>query len=322
MTISYTFGMKPEEKIVIYLKHLHQQGLIDPYDEALQDELDGLGAKQIGRDLETLSNMLEGIKAIKKGRRKVYRLIKPIDIFSEMFRNNFKLGMLFEMARDGMQEIIEEWNEIAHKEHKPYMFFNIPFEDIDTIENNQNFISLKNAIERREYRHIDLKGYNPKSFKDVKPVKLLFSEGNWYVAYVDGKDLRISRIAFIDKVSYSCKSQAYQPSSVKQYLNWLKNGYQNPFSRYGIPSKTATLYAKPNIAHYFDEDMKKFFPSQQFIEKEANGGVRFSIRYTQEMEILPFVQRWMPDLLIESPSELKEAYRLKLKEAIGGINGH
>jgi predicted DNA-binding transcriptional regulator YafY len=85
---------------------------------------------------------------------------------------------------------------------------------------------------------------------------------------------------------------------------------------YGEDPKIAKIKAKPSIAKYFDEGMKKFLPSQIFKSKEKDGSVIFTLSYTQALEVLPFIQKWMPDLLILEPSELKDAYRKKLEEAL------
>jgi predicted DNA-binding transcriptional regulator YafY len=34
------------------------------------------------------------------------------------------------------------------------------------------------------------------------------------------------------------------------------------------------------------------------------------------IEILPFIQKWMPDLVIVEPQELKDAYVKKLNQAL------
>jgi predicted DNA-binding transcriptional regulator YafY len=34
--------------------------------------------------------------------------------------------------------------------------------------------------------------------------------------------------------------------------------------------------------------------------------VRFSIAFTQPLEILPFIKRWAPDLVVLSPQDLRE----------------
>jgi predicted DNA-binding transcriptional regulator YafY len=62
--------------------------------------------------------------------------------------------------------------------------------------------------------------------------------------------------------------------------------------------------------------MKRFFPTQRFLEKTEENGVRFSVDYTQPMEILPFIRRWMPDLIIEAPQELVDVHKESLRKAI------
>jgi predicted DNA-binding transcriptional regulator YafY len=305
--------MNAIEKLLIILEALHTRPYVDAYDETLLDRL-GCSPKQLGRDLQTLESYFEQIVSFKQGKRKAYKLINTVDVLSEAYRNNdLPLGMLFEMAREGMPELFSELETITKEQDGVYIFFNSPLEEIEDFEKTPTFRSLKDAIKRLEYRNIFLKG--GKRFINVKPIKLIFSEGNWYVAYIDGDTLRISRISFIDKVTYASKNN-YRASDTKPFLTWLKQHYQNPFSRYDTTLHEAILYAKPNIAHYFDEGMKRFFPTQRFIEKTEEGGVRFSVVYTQEKEILPFVRCWMPDLVIEVPQSLVAAHFSILKTSI------
>ncbi len=87
-------------------------------------------------------------------------------------------------------------------------------------------------------------------------------------------------------------------------------------TRFDQEPQKATLKASPAIARYFQPDMKKFFTSQQFLSEQEDGSVLFTLRYTQPLEILPFVQKWLPDLVILEPAELREAYRKKLQQAV------
>ncbi len=289
---------------------------IDSYDEELQELLE-IGQRQLARELKALNEHYDFIVQVSQGRRIAYKLIERNDIIHKAFQTkSLQLGMLFEMAKEGMPEIIEEWRKITQHEQSPYLFFNTPYEEIKELEKNSNFRSLKKAIEEREYRDIRLKGREQREFHAIKPVKLIFSEGNWYIAYVDCKQLRLSRINFIDRVSYSKGKINFSQDSIAPYLQWLESRFQNSFSRYDLTPKRAFLKAQPNIAHYFQPTMKKFFKSQRYIETLEDGTIRLSIDYTQAMEILPFVQRWMPDLIIESPDSLKEQYRAKLLKAL------
>jgi predicted DNA-binding transcriptional regulator YafY len=61
------------------------------------------------------------------------------------------------------------------------------------------------------------------------------------------------------------------------------------------------------------ENSKKFFNSQKFIENCRDGGVKFEISYTQPLEILPFIQSWLPNLEILEPQSLKDELFSNLK---------
>jgi len=65
--------------------------------------------------------------------------------------------------------------------------------------------------------------------------------------------------------------------------------------------------------------LNSFLSSQKFIEKQDDDSIIFTVDYTQNLEILPFIQSWMPNITIVEPQELKEAYLKKLQEAVNNI---
>ncbi|MDK9694572.1 MAG: WYL domain-containing protein [Sulfurimonas sp.] len=287
---------------------------IDAYDEALQDGT-GLQTKQLGRVLDELSEHFDSIVCEKKGKKKSYRLIKPIDIFSETFKNSHEIGWLFQMAHDGDPEIFRELENYTNQNRHIYKFKNTPFEDIDTLESKEVFKRLRLAVEAREYRRIKF-AYDEKTYDNLKCLKLIFMDNNWYIAFIDEEEkLRFGRISFIEEVLYATKAGSFQSASVAKHLEFL-DGVQNSMTLFGVEKKIATIKAMPNIAKYFDKDMKIFLSSQKFVKKEADGSVIFALSYTQPIEILPFIQRWLPDLIIVEPQELREELHKKLSIAL------
>jgi predicted DNA-binding transcriptional regulator YafY len=123
----------------------------------------------------------------------------------------------------------------------------------------------------------------------------------------------LSRVSFIEDVSYASNMGSYQKSSVKEQLDFIQNHIQNSFTRYDLPLKTATIKVLPQKARYFERGMKKFFSSQKFQEKLEDGSIIFTLKYTQPLEILPFIQRWLPHLTILEPEELKQQMLKKLE---------
>ncbi|MDQ1337948.1 MAG: hypothetical protein QG617_915 [Campylobacterota bacterium] len=311
MSTSSTF-----KKYLFVLEELEKRAdkTLDAYNEVLQEGT-GLQTKQLGRVLDELLEHFDSIICEKKGKKKSYRLIKPIDIFSETFKNSYEIGWLFQMAHDGDPEIFRELENYTNKNRHIYKFKNTPFEDIDTLESKEVFKRLRLAVEAREYRRIKFM-FDEKVYDNLKCLKLIFMDNNWYIAFVDAEEkLRFGRISFIEEVLYATKAGSFQSASVAKHLEFL-DGVQNSMTLFGVEKKIATIKAMPNIAKYFDKDMKIFLSSQKFLKKEADGSVIFTLLYTQPIEILPFIQRWLPDLIIIEPQELKDELHKKLFSAL------
>jgi hypothetical protein len=289
------------------------------YDEELQSEI-GISQKQLDRILEELTNSFDSIVVEKVGKRKAYKMLKPIDIFVEAFSTTNEIGWFFNMAHDADPEIFKELAQYTNPQKHLYKFFNTPFEDMATLEGKISFKRLKNAVELHEYR--DIKFYdNNTIYKNLKCIKLLFMDNNWYIAYVDEADtLKFGRISFIEEVSYSKGKNTFQPHSVEKHLEFIESSLQNSMTLYGVKIKTATIQAKPKIAKYFKEGMKKFLSTQTFKKELEDGSVLFTLNYTQELEVLPFIQKWLPDLIILEPQELKEHYTRKLQQSLNNLS--
>ena len=304
------------EKYITALSELSGRSdrTITAHDHRLK-ELLGRSERQIDRILEELSEVFDAIVVTPNSRPKAYKLLKPIDLFEEAFQKYDELGWLFDMMQERDPEIFDKLTQKADLDHDLYQFQNTPFEDLESIESKKSFQHLKTAVKNREYRNLTFK--DGKTFRDVKCLKLIFMEGNWYLAYItmDGL-LKFGRINFIERVDYSKNASAFQKASVAKEMRFLKTRLQNPFTLYGKEPQKATLRATPAIAQYFDKEMKKFLASQKFLKREPDGSILFEVSYTQEMEILPFVQKWMPDLIIEAPQALRNAYRKKVEAAL------
>jgi len=306
-------------KYKIVLEEFHTRKVIDSYDERLIELLDGMSQRNLERVLKEFEREFDNIILEKQGKRNIYRLIKPLDVFKESFNNATDIGWFLNMAHNGAPELFAGLEELTQKDKEIYLFKNTPFEDTNTIESSQNFKRLKRNIEAREYTKITF-FYDDKEYDNLKPIKLVFVDNNWYIAYVDCDNLlKFGRISFIKRVDYGSKSGHFQPSSVEKHKAFLIHDLQNAMTLCGKEKKTATIKATPLIAKYFKEDMKKFLSSQKFIEELDDGSVIFTVQYTQELEVLPFVQKWLPDLIILEPKELREAYVEKLQS---GINNH
>ncbi len=293
--------------------HKRSDNVLDAYDERLIDEC-GLSVKQMGRTLEEIANELDGIETIKIGRKKAYKLIKPIDLFIETFKNSNDISWLFNMAHEGDPEVFKELEQFTKKTKHVFQFKNTPFEDTETLEEKEIFKTLKRAVKNREYAKVTFKGSETQD--NLKCLKLIFMQGNWYLAYVNERDqVRFGRISFMEKVEYASKAESFQPSTVKKQMNFLKN-IQNAMTLYDKPKQIARLKASGFAAKYFYDGMKPFLSSQKFEKILDDGSVVFTVEYTQALEVMPFIQSWLPNISILEPKDLKEKYLKKLNYTI------
>jgi predicted DNA-binding transcriptional regulator YafY len=309
------------QKTLFVLEEFHrrQDGILDAYDAVLIKEFGDISTRQLGRFLDALTVEIDNIEAIKVGRRNAYRLIKPMDLFVETFKNSHEISWIFNMAHEGNPEVFQELEQFTKKTKHVFQFKNTPFEDTKTLEEQTLFKTLKRAVENREYVKITFKG-NDTPIDNLKCLKLIFMEGNWYLAYVNAMDrLRFGRVSFMQTVTYATKRESFQPMGVKKQMAFLKT-IQNAMTLYDVPKKIARLKVNSYSAKYFTPEMKPFFSSQKFEKQLDDGSIIFTIEYTQTMEIMPFIQSWLPNISILEPAPLKEAYRQRLLRAQEGFN--
>ena len=311
---------KKTNAIFKLMEHFLTQKEISSYDEALIDEF-GCDRKTLERYLLDIEANYTHIVTIKKSRKKFWKLIRVSDIFEEFISNSYDLTNLFDLAQSFDPEIFKELekgtlSKIANSNAQVFLFKNSIMEDLKSEASKEIFKQLKVAVKNHEYRDIYYE-YEKKSLcKNEQCLKLIFMDNNWYIVVIDAKKrLRFRRLSFISKVSYASKTN-FSRGEVEPYLAFLKR-VQNAMTLYGVEPKIAVIKATPNIAKYFDDGMKRFLPSQKFKSKKADGSIVFTLEYTQELEVLPLIQKWLPDLIVVEPLELKEAYRKKLEVAMG-----
>ena len=292
---------------------------ISSYDEDILEEFK-CSVKTLERYLNEIEGSYTHIITIKQSRKKVWKLVRVSDIFEEFINNSYDLTNLFDLAKNFDPEIFKELekgtlSKVANNNESVFLFKNSIMEELQSDKAKVIFKSLKEAIKNYEYRDIVYRYNEEVTHKNEKCLKLVFMDNNWYLAVLDqDNNFYFRRLSFIVDVSYSYRNSYYK-KEITPYLRFLKT-VQNAMTLYSSDEKIATIKATPMVAKYFEKDMKRFLPSQRFQDKEEDGSIIFTLSYTQNLEILPFIQKWLPDLIIIKPLELKEAYRKKLKEAL------
>ena len=315
--------LKKTKALFKLMEYFLTQKEISSYDERILDEF-GCDKKTLERYLQEIESSYAHIVTIKKAQKKVWKFVRVSDIFEEFIKNSDDILGLFLMAQEFDPYIFKELekgtlSKVAKNDENIFLFKNSIMEEMQEAKTQKIFKELKEAIKKHEYRDL-LYVYNQEVvYEDIKPLKLMFMDNNWYLAFItQEKEFKFSRLSFIKQLKKRASQTGFQSKELKPYFDFLPK-VQNAMTLYGVESKVARLKALPNIAKYFTKDMKKFLPSQTFQELLADGSVIFTVEYTQELEVLPFVQKWMPDLIIVEPKELDQHYVEKLNNYFKNI---
>ena len=297
---------KKVHSIFTLMKVLVEKKSVRANDKELAEELGYDSTRTLSRHLEDISQLYPEIIKVRQKEGNIYQLVDVSYIFQKIISTTDDLYWLIELVDKWDSSILGNLSErVSNKEKDIFLYKNSPFEELQTDKQKEIFRQLQIAIMDKRYQNIHYTYDKPRVHHQALCLKLVFMEQNWYVAIVDKESgLRFLRIAFITNLSPSSKHDASREDTT-QYDDFFKT-FQNSMTKFGNTRETAYIKASKYVAKYFKKDMKPFFESQQFIKESKDGSIEFSIEYTQAMEILPFIKRWLPDLEILSPKTLDE----------------
>ena len=237
------------------------------------------------------------------------------------------------LLQDLSDEAKERLKRTIDEDENIYLFVSYPFERTNGAM-RQHMRDLKRAVKAREYRRIVHRHRGELRDDIVACLRLIFSDGNWYLAaenvdesLSDEDRFMLVRLSFVRDIDYVRDAEGHPDERYIEYPEKLLEKYREFFPRIQNamtlyrPFDTARIQASPTIAPYFKEGAKRFFPSQRFACENEDGSVEFTLEYTQPLEILPFIKRWAPNLTVLEPAELRhemqDAMRLALERHEG-----
>ena len=176
-----------------------------------------------------------------------------------------------------------------------------PYEDL---ENFQLLNKLKYSIKYRKVLNIAYFSDKEYYFYNVKPLKIVFAEGNWYLAGLSDDDInngfKFLRINFIKDIKETSKTFQIP----KEAVEFLKS-FQTLFSKYKEPYFDVIVKVDKQVVRFFKN--KKFLSSQVKIKSE-NGSLILKYTINNEIEILNLAKKWLPHMKIIKPYWLKEKF--------------
>ncbi len=277
--------------------------------------------RTIQRDIKILKRFLsDSLISHKKG---CYKLIEISDIssillnaknsqdikdffeFLTFFDENF-FPIFKDLSSSFLKKIKKEAKRIYHIHENP----------IEKPPKTITFERIKHAVKFR--KHIDIVYFENyrRDLKRVKPLKIVYAKGNWYLAsltenYKMNNGFKFFRLNFIKSVKIL--SETFQTD--EEALHFIEN-FQSLFQNYKTPSYEVKLKVDAIIARHFK--VKKYLKSQQ-ITPLKNGDIIVSYKINNDMEILPLVKTWIPHIKIISPNHLKEKLLKDIKTLLDDI---
>jgi len=200
-----------------------------------------------------------------------------------------------------IKEIRRESKVYYHILEKPIEELNNPFLDL-----------IKEAIAMRRYIDVTLTEIKPKNLEMVKPIKIVFAEGNWYLAsitknYKTNYGFKFLRINFITDLKLH--SQTFQREIEAQ--KFIED-FQSLFQNYKSTNYEVTLRIDAKVSRYFK--VKKHLKSQKIIETKQNGDIIVTYQINNEMEIVPMIKKWIPHIRVLSPKTLDDRIKDEIRQ--------
>jgi len=192
-----------------------------------------------------------------------------------------------------------------------YDFKSRPFENM---QNHEVIKKLEHAIKFNKEIQIRYKSERTVSHANFKPYKILFLNENFYMVGENSSknQFEFRRIAMIEEVSYRNRTFTIH----KEITDFIKT-IQTPWANFGQSSKVIQLRIEKKIRRFFI--FKKYLPSQKVTKTYDNGDILVEYTVTNYHELEELIIKWLPNIEIVSPRNLKKMIKRTLKQKLSSL---
>lgn len=217
------------------------------------------------------------------------------------------LAILDELAKSGGRQFYLKAHNLIEQissNLSHHVYASIDSEALNS-EHLETFSKLEGAIKNRQTIKCS---YKNRQF-ELKPLKLVFFDGFWYLLCLDSKagdkfkKFHIKSIKNIEVLEFSF-----------DIPDELENRLQNTNSIWFQLDKKAfvvRLFLEKDVVVYFE---RKPLKSQSFSARYPDGSAEITIQVTHEMEILPVIQMYLPLVKIVEPQWLADDFKSLLQD--------
>jgi len=195
-------------------------------------------------------------------------------------------------------------SKIKNEEQSP-IYTKLNIEDISDKISDVNI--LENAIkEKKEINCQYIYKESERYSTTLQPLKIVNYEGFWYLVALRDNEIRkyylkeLSNIKITDVIfKVDTKIDELLNNSISIWFNQ----YEEPFE--------VKLYANKWAAKYFK---RRPLPTQSILSLNEDESMEFIVKITHEMEILPIIKYWIPNLHVVEPLWIRDIIKNDLKE--------
>ena len=208
--------------------------------------------------------------------------------------------------------ISDKTQNLIDKSMSVYDFKSRPFENMT---NHDVVKKLEHAIKFNKEVKIRYKSERAISHANFKPYKILFLNENFYMVGENSSknQFEFRRIAMIEEVEY--KNKTFVPhADIKTFISTI----QTPWANFGQSDKVVQLRINKKIRRFFI--FKKYLPSQEVTKTYDNGDILVEYTVTNYHELEELIIKWLPNIEIVSPRNLKKMIKRTLKQKLSSLN--
>ena len=271
----------------------------------LAKELD-VSTKTIQRDLH---EVLASHGAVKCGR--FWKIDPSLASDSLAPKERVIIAILDEMAKGGGRAFYGKAHsllaQITQQLEHP-IFANLDSESLEEAH-IESFEKIENSIKTKMEIEFD---YKQKHFQ-VKPLKLAFFDGFWYLLTLDTNDFDQFKKFHLKSISnLSFLNQTFtMPQLVEDRLKKANSIWFDLSEEFDVK-----LLVSKDIAKFFE---RKPLKGQSITGKDADGSIEITLAITNEMEIMPLIQWYMPHIKVLEPDWLADSIKAKVSAYLSEI---
>lgn len=174
----------------------------------------------------------------------------------------------------------------------------------------QKIIQIKLALKLNYSIKIEYKKFNQTATKYINPHSLIISEGIHYL-YTTYHEDNISDIGESRNFSLSgIVSISVHKKSLEKLFQNIKGNAWGTYNE----EKFVLLRLKNKAAIFYKREGLLQSNALSFVNEEPDGSIQIKMYYSNEQEIINFIQKWMPYATISKDTELKEKIYNQIKQ--------